>query len=171
MVSDPAQSDVCRSPASLGSIGGASGAEPNPQPLQVAHVLRGMQARSTTLGLHTTLEVDDTVHLQIEEALLTSAFTGLIEYAAEHGAESLVLRLRSEERGVVLELEVDGTRLASQMWSELQSSAPHSPALGRAARGFQEMQLELELQHTSETSSSVVVLFPVQRVSEGVAAE
>jgi hypothetical protein len=33
------------------------------------------------------------------------------------------------------------------------------------------MQAELELQHTGETSASLVILFPVQRVTSGAAAE
>jgi hypothetical protein len=167
MVSDRAQSYVWRSPTTLGAMVGSSGV----QPLHVAHVLRGLQASTSGDGSLLTLEVDDTVHLQIDEALLTSALASLLDYAAEHGAETLALRLSSEEPGVVLELELDGTRLASEIWRELQSSAPHDPRLGRAARAFQEMQAKLELQHTSETSASVVILFPVQRVSEGVAAE
>ena len=166
--SDRAESYVWRSPTSLDCMGGSSGPKPNPPPLQVAHVLRGLQARATTVGVLITLEVDDAVHLQTDEALLTSALAGLIDYAAQHGGERLVLRLTSEEPGVMLELEIDGTRLAFQIWSELES--PHSPALAQTARGFQEMQAKLEFQHTSETSASVIIVFPVQRVSEGAAA-
>jgi hypothetical protein len=171
MVADQLQSYVPRSPASLDTIVRRAGLQTKPQALQVSRVLRELQARAAVVGAPLTLAVDDTVHLRLDEALLTSALTTLLDYAAEHGAGALVLRLSSEEPGVVLELEIDGTHLASKIWQELQSSAPHSPTLGRAAQAFHEMQAELELQHTGEASASVVILLPVQRVSDGVAAE
>lgn len=145
--------------------------ETTPRPLQVAHVLRQLQARAHAAGRPVTLVVDDTVHVLVDETLLTSSLVGLLDYAAEHGAETLVLRVSSEEPGVLLELELDGTHLASRLWQELQSSAPRSRRLRRAARAFEEMQAKLELQHTSETSASLLILFPVPRVSYWFAAE
>jgi hypothetical protein len=161
------QSYLSRSTASYGAIVARAGLETKPPPLQVARVLRDLQA---TAGLPVTLAVDDTVHLQLDETLLTNALATLLDYAAEHGAETLVLRLSSEEPGVVLELDMVGTRLASQMWQELQIGDPH-PTLGRAANAFREMQAKLELEHTGEASASVVILFSVQRVSCTLAAE
>jgi hypothetical protein len=140
-------------------------------PLQVAHVLRQLQARAHAAGRPVTLVVDDTVHVQVDEPLLTSALEDLLDFAADEGAETLVLRGSSEEPGVLLELELDGTNLASRLWQELQSSAPHSPKLRRAARAFEEMQAKLELRHESETSASLLILFPAPRVSYEVAAE
>lgn len=166
MVPDQAQSYVLRS----SGVASPGSSELQPQPLQVARVLRELQAQLQLAGLRVTLAVDAKVHLPLDEALLTSTLASLLDYAADHGAETLVLRLSSEEPGVVLELEIDGTHLASKMWQELQSSTPHSPTLGRAAHAFQEMRAKLELAHTSETSASVVILFPVQRSCD-VAAE
>jgi hypothetical protein len=171
MVPDQVQSYVPRSPASLNTIVRRADLQTKPQALQVSRVLRELQVGAAAVGSPLTLAVDDAVHLPVDEAILTSALATLLDYAAEHGAEALVLRLSSEEPGVVLELEIDGTHLASKIWQELQSSAPHSPALGWAAHAFHEMQAELELQHSGETSASVVILFPVQRVSCGTAAE
>jgi hypothetical protein len=161
------QSYLPHSTASFGAVARV-GLETKPQPLQVARVLRELQA---TAGLPVTLAVDDTVHLQLDETLLTDALATLLDYAAEHGAETLVLRLSSEEPGVVLELDMAGTHLASQMWQELRSGDPRSPTLGRAANALQEMQAKLEIEHTGEASASVVILFAVQRVSCAVAAE
>jgi hypothetical protein len=171
MVPDQVQSYVPRSSASLNNIVRRADLQTKPQALQVSRVLRELQVGAAAFGSPLTLAVDDTVHLPLDEALLSTAISPLLDYAAEHGAEALVLRLTSEEPGVVLELEIDGTHLASKIWQELQSSAPHSPALGRAAHAFHEMQAELELQHTGETSASLVILFPVQRVTSGAAAE
>jgi hypothetical protein len=171
MVPDHVQSYVPRSPASLTTIVRRAGLQTKPQALQVSRLLRDLQARAAAVGSPLTLAVDDSVHLPLDEALLSTALSPLLDYAAEHGAQALVLRLTSEEPGVVLELEIDGTHLASKIWQELRSSAPHSPALGRAAHAFHELQAELELQHTGETAASVVILFPVQRVSSGTAAE
>lgn len=170
MVPHSLQTYAERAPSSRAIVTPAS-LETTPPPLQVARVLRQLQARAGAAGQSVTLAVDDTVHVMVDETLINGALENLIDYAAEQGAENLVLRVSSEEPGVLLELELEGTHLASRLWQELQSSAPHSPSLHRAAHAFEAMQAKLELQHPSETSASLLILFPAPRVSYGVAAE
>jgi hypothetical protein len=170
MVAHSLQTDDGRSPATRAIVTPAN-LETTLHPLQVACVLRQLQARVAAAGPPVTLAVDDTVHVLVDEKLLISALGNLFDYAAEQGAETLVLRVSSEEPGVLLELELDGTHLASGLWQELQSSAPHSPRIRRAARAFEEMQAKLELQHTNETSASLLILFPAPRASYELATE
>jgi hypothetical protein len=170
MVPHSLQTYAERSPSSRAIVTPAN-LETTPPPLQVARVLRQLQASARAAGPSVTLAVDDTVHVLVDETLITDALASLVDYATEQGAETIVLRVSSEEPGVLLELELEGTHQASRLWQELQSSAPHSPNLRRAAHAFEAMQAKLELQHTSETSASLLILIPAPRVSYGVAAE
>jgi len=117
---------------------------PNPRPhaelaLRLASVLREVQlAASQERTISVSLEVDETIHVAVSELLLTWVVQGLLEAALALAAprSQLVLGCRSEESGVVVEIDheldeaalpADAARVARQVrerdWLQLAARA------------------------------------------------
>jgi signal transduction histidine kinase len=94
----------------LGTLQLDSGVPLELRPIRVALVLRQLQASAIPeRAISVTLEVDESLHVEADEMLLTSAISNLLHNAIElsRSGAQIGLSCRAEPEGVVIEVEVE----------------------------------------------------------------
>ena len=92
----------------LGTVQLDSGVPLELRPIRVANVLRQLQASAIPeRAISVTLEVDDSLHINADEMLLTSAISNLLHNAIKFSRSGahVALSCRAEPEGVVIEVE------------------------------------------------------------------
>lgn len=142
------------------------------RPIRVATLLRQLQASAIPeRAISITLEVDESLHVNADEMLLTSAISNLVHNAvkfSQTGAR-IALVCRAEDAGVVIEVEDECGGLAedSPLLSLGQDgdseSAPVGRGLGITRRAVEAMEGELRIQNLPRHGCVFSLHFPLAR--------
>ena len=136
--------------------------------VRVAPVLRALQREFSQDRDLISLEVDESVHVAADEALLARAVSSLLNAAIRLSADGarVFLRCRAEEPGVAIEVQDDGTGLASAKLRDVFKvvSADRVEQLGRALglarHAVEKMGGDLFVESHPELGRRFALLFP-----------
>jgi signal transduction histidine kinase len=146
------------------------------RPVRVADVLRSIQASITPeRGITVTLEVDESLHIAADDALLESAVAQLLHNALRfsHWGAHVVVRCRAEEPGVLIEVEdecgglldSDPVQLRSRSIEPADGGSNADSGLTRSKRAVEAMGGEMYVENYPGRGCMFALLFPPARPS------
>ena len=143
-------------------------------PVNVATVLRHLQACTIPdRAISITLEVDESLHVNADEMLLTSAISNLLHNACRFSCDGarVGLSCRAEDHGVVIEVEDECGGLAPDELSELFSlfvsggEHPQDLALAITKRATEAMDGRVYVENRPDHGCAFTLAFPLARPS------
>lgn len=162
--------------STLGSMQLDAGVPLALQPVRLARVLRQVQASAIPeRGISIATEVDESVFVNADETLLTSAISNLMRNAVKFSGPGacIVMRCRADDDGVVVEVEDECGGLAEPEPSRLfqafvsGNERPENLGLGLAItqRAVQAMAGQVSVQNNPGQGCTFSLAFPPARPS------